>query len=233
MNRIILLLIVPLLTGCSTFWVKREPVEIVPSRTNTVQVVTTNIITREVWTTNSVQIAPQRTNELGVVLPPVFSLQPVRDLVSTQTLQTNLQQIILPPVYYTNLSLGSGAATAITTAGDLAPVPWAGLAGQIATGAAGIAFGIVNLFAKRKALKEAGEAQRNAEDFKTATEVLVHNVETVRQEALKLPGYSPQVDKRVMAVITGVQKAADVAHIIAPIVEAKTGSTRADAAHAA
>lgn len=225
-----IVLAVPLLTGCSTL-IKREPVEIVPARTNVVQVVTTNTVTQEVWRTNTVQVAAQRTNELGIVLPPVFSLQPVRELVSTQMLQTNLQNIILPAVYYTNLSLGSGVATTIQTAGDLAPVPWGGLVAQALTGLAGIIFGGVNLVHKRKAIKEAGEAQQNAADFKTAAEVLVQNVETVRQEALKLPGYSPQTDKRVMAVITGMQKAADVAHIIAPIVESKTGSTKADALH--
>lgn len=229
--KLLLFVALALLTsGCSTFWVNREPVEVSPARTNTVNVVTTNVVTQEIWKTNTVQVAPQRTNELGVVLPPVFQLLPVKELLTSTVLQTNVQQIILPAVYYTNLSLGNGLATTIRTAGDLAPVPWGGFAGELITGAAGMAFGLVNLFSKRKALKEAGKAQRNAEDFKTAAEVLVTNVEHIRKEALKLPGYSPRLDKQVMATITGVQKAAGVIELIAPIVEAKTGSTKADAA---
>ena len=218
-------------TGCSSFWVHRDPVEVAPARTNTVQVITTNVVTQEIWKTNTVLVAPQRTNELGVVLPPVFQLLPVKELLTTQSLQTNLQQVILPAIYYTNLSLGEGLSTTIKTAGNLAPVPWGGFGGELVTGAAGVIFGLVNLFHKRKALKEAGQAQRNAEDFKTAAEVLVSNVEHIRKEALKLPGYSPRVDKQVMATIVGVQKAAGVVGLIAPIVDATTGSTKADAAH--
>ena len=224
-----LLALLALSTGCSML--KRTAVEIVPARTNIVQVVTTNIVQREVWTTNTVQVATQRTNELGVVLPPVWHLQPVRDLVSTQVLQTNLQTIVLPPVYYTNLALSDSMTGAIHTAGDLAPVPWGGLAGQALTGLAGIVFGVVNLLGRRKAIKAAGEAQQNANDFKRAAEVVVQNVEAVRQAALKTPGYTPALDRNVMRGIQAVQKAADVVHIIAPIVEEHTGSTKADAMH--
>ena len=214
--------------GCRSFLVDRTPVELVPARTNLIQVLTTNVVVREVWTTNQVVI-PQSTNSSGVVLPSVIQLMPVRDLVSTALVQTNLQSIVLPAVYYTNVVLGSGVAGAITMAGDMAPVPWGGLAGEALVGLAGLVFGVVNLFAKRKALKAAGEAQTNAELYKDASVVLVKNVEQVRQAAIKTAGYTPAMDRNVMRGIQAIQGAAKVSEVIAGIVNEHTGETYEEA----
>lgn len=221
------LIFLMLLTGCSSLFVQRTPVELIPSRTNIVQVVTTNVIQREVWTTNQVQIAPQRTNEVGQVLPPVFQLMPVRDLVGVATLQTNLTPIIFPAVWFTNMSLGAGATTAIHTAGELAPVPWGGLVSQGLTALAGIGFTAYNWFGKRKALKAAGEAQSSAETFQDATVAVVKGLEEVRKVALQVPGYTPSIDKNVMNIVQGLQTAAGVKKVVADIVEEHTGSTTA------
>lgn len=217
------------LVGCSSLLVKREPVELIPARTNIVQVVTTNVVTREVWSTNQVQVAPQRTNELGQVLAPVFQLFPVRELVSTATLQTNLTPIISPAVWYTNLSLGDGASTAIKTAGDLAPVPWGGLAGEALVGLAGLVFGAVNMFAKRKAMKAAGEVQKTSDLYREAAQVLVQNVEAVRQKALEVKDYTPAIDAKVVASMAALQRSTKVVDVIAPIVDQFTGNTVKDA----
>lgn len=223
----IILLSLFLCSGCSSLFVSRTPVEIVPSRTNTVQVVTTNIVQREIWTTNTVQVAPQRTNDVGVILPAVFQLTPVRDLVSTAILQTNQQTVILPPVWFTNLSLGSGVSTAIQTAGELAPVPYGGLIGQALTALAGIGFTAYNWFGKRKALKASGAAQSTAKTFQDATVAVVKGLEEVRKVALQAPGYTPTIDKNVMNVVQGIQTVMGVKKLVADLVEEHTGSTTA------
>lgn len=222
----LMLVIGLMLTGCSSLVVKRTPVEIAPTRTNIVQLVTTNIAQREVWATNTVQVAPQRTNELGVVLPPVFQLQPVKDLITTQILQTNLQAVVLPSVWFTNLSLADGAGAAIKTIGELAPVPYGGLAGEAVAGLAGLVFGAVNWFGRRKALKAAGVAQSNAEQFRDATQATVMGFEQLRKVALKVPGYTADIDKNVMQVVQGIQVAAGVKEVVHAIVEEHTESTK-------
>jgi hypothetical protein len=214
-----------LCAGCSSFGITRTPVELVPARTNVIQVVTTNVIQREVWSTNTVQVAPQRTNDAGITLPPLFSLQPVRDLVATQILQTNLQPVITPPVWFTNLALSDGVTTAIQTAGDLAPVPWGGILGQGVTAIAGVAFGVMNWFGRRKALKQAGEAQTTADTFKDATKATVLGFEELRKIALRVPGYTEEMDKNIMRVVTGIQVAAGVQPVVAAIVDEHTGYT--------
>lgn len=214
-----------LCAGCSSFGIKRTPVQLIPARTNVIQVITTNVIQREVWSTNTVQVAPQRTNDAGVVLPPLFSLQPVRDLVNTQILQTNFQPVITAPVWFTNLALSDGVTTAIQAAGDLAPVPWGGLLAQGATALAGVAFGVVNWFGRRKALKQAGESQTTADTFKDATKATVLGFEELRKVALKVPGYTEEMDKNIMRVVTGIQVAAGVQPVVAQIVDDHTGYT--------
>lgn len=226
MKPILLILALVSLTGCSSLIVKRTPVELLPARTNIVQVVTTNVVTREVWTTNSVQVAPQRTNDLGQILAPVFQLMPVRELISTLSLQTNLTPIISPPVWMTNLSLAPTATSAIETAGNLAPVPWGGLLGQGLTALAGVGFAAYNWFGKRKALKAAGEAQSTAQTFEDATVATVKGLEELRKVALKVPGYTEQIDRSVMQVVQGIQVAAGVKKVVADIVDDHTGTTR-------
>lgn len=225
MKQLLSILALVALTGCSSLIVKRTPVELLPSRTNIVQVVTTNIVTREVWTTNSVQVAPQRTNDLGQILAPVFQLLPVRELISTVALQTNLTPIISPSVWMTNLSLAPTATTAIETAGNLAPVPWGGLLGQGLTALAGLGFTAYNWLGKRRALKAAGEAQSSAETFESATVATVKGLEELRKVALKVPGYTPDIDRNVMHVVQGIQVAAGVKRVVADIVEEHTSDT--------
>jgi len=215
-------------TGCRSLLVERTPIEVVPARTNFVQILTTNVVTQEVWKTNSVVVTPQRT-ENGVVLPAVMSLQPVRELQSVAQVQTNLQTIVLPAIYYTNLALGSAAKTAITTAGDLAPIPWGGALGEGLVALSGLVFGAVNMFAKRKALKAAGEAQSTADLYKDASVVLVKNVEQVRQAALKVPGYTPAIDRNVVRGMQAIQTAAKVGGVIADMVNEHTGETLEEA----
>ena len=225
MKKILLISLLGLSTsGCRSLLVERTPVEVAPARTNYVQILTTNVVTQEIWKTNTIVQVPQRV-ENGITLPPVVTLQPVRELQSVTQVQTNLQTIVLPAVYYTNLALGSAAKTAITTAGDLAPIPWGGALGEGLVALSGLVFGAVNLFAKRKALKAAGEAQSNAELYKDASVVLVKNVEQVRQAALKVPGYTPALDRNVVRGMQALQTAAKVGGVIADMVNEHTGET--------
>lgn len=211
-------------TGCRLLLVERTPVEISPARTNFVQVLTTNTVVHEIWHTNTVVVTPQRF-ENGVVLPSVVSMQPVLKLQSVAQIQTNLQTIVFPAIYYTNLALGSMATWAMTTAGDLAPVPWGGVLGEGIVALLSLVFGLVNMVAKRKALKAAGEAQTKADLYQDTSVVLVKNVEQVRQAALKAPGYTPAMDRNVILGIQAIQSAAKVGGVIADLVNKHTKNT--------
>ena len=85
------------------------------------------------------------------------------------------------------------------------------------------------MFAKRKALKAAGEAQSTAELYKDASVVLVKNVEQVRQAALKVPGYTPAIDRNVVRGMQAIQTAAKVGGVIADMVNEHTGETLEEA----
>ena len=214
MKPLILISLMLCLTGCNTLFTRKTPELLVPSSTNIVQVVVTNTVQREVWTTNRVELPG------GVV-----SLQPVRDLVIEQTLHTNMLVQIQPAVWFTNITVSPALTGAIQTAGDLAPVPWGGLAGQGLAALLGIAAAGYNWFGKRKALKEAGVAQTTANNWASATKATVMGLEHVRSVALKIPGYTPEIDRQVMQVVQGIQVAAGIKPQIENLVANYTSKT--------
>ena len=215
MKRIIIVLFsVVLLTGCGTLLTNRTPELLRPASTNIVQLVVTNTVEREVWKTNRVELPGGG-----------MALQPVQSFIAERVLQTNNIVMIQPSVWYTNVSVSPTVTGAIQTAGDLAPVPWGGLAGQGIAAIIGIVAAGYNWFGKRKALKDAGVAQSTADTMQSAVKAGVLGFEHLRKVALHTPGYTPVIDDQVMRVVQGIQVAAGVKPIIAGMVEENTGET--------
>lgn len=181
-----------------------------PAQTNVVQTLTTN-------TTESVAI----TNTDGTTIPPhqVF------------TITTNFASVVLPPVYFTNLDLSDTVKSGVTTADNAASaagIPWAH---TVATGVLGIVGALLGYFNLRNKRKLQDEIDNHAEtsDALAMTEdvakTLVQNFEQLRQVALTVPGYSRDIDDKVMSAIQTVQEIAGVKSVINDLVDEHTGTT--------
>ena len=213
MKRILPLILLLSLTACSSLIVKRTPELIRDAQTNIVQVVVTNTVQREVWTTNRVELPN------GAI-----QIQPVREIFAERVTYTNMLVSIAPAVWYTNLSLAPTASGAVQVAGELAPVPWGGIVAQGITALAGLVFAGYNWFGKRRAEKEAGVQADLAETSHSAAVAVVKGLQEVREVALKIPGYTDKIDANVMKVVRGIQLAAgpEVKAEVAAIVDEHT-----------
>jgi hypothetical protein len=187
--------------GCEMarpFFLAEEVVQVAPAQTNLVEIVTTNLV--------------ERVDESGAVL-------------QVPTLVTNLQPVILPAIYATNYALGSGLERTVQTAGTVAGasgVPFATTAAGAILALSTLILGIIN---RRNALK----VQDQASALNTARVVgttLVENFETLRKVALTVPGYTREVDDRVMRAVKTAQALAGVKTQIHDIVERTTEETR-------
>ena len=203
------------LTGCSSLFVNRTPELIRQASTNIVQVVVTNTVQRDVWTTNRVELPN------GAI-----QIQPVREIFTERVTYTNMLVSVTPAVWFTNISLSPVAAGTIQAAGDLAPVPYGGLIEQGLTALAGVVLAGYNWFGKRKAEKEAGIQTDAAETAKSAVVAVVKGVQEIRKVALNVPGYTEKMDSNVMNVVKGIQVAAgaDVKNLVATVVDQNTQS---------
>lgn len=132
--------------------------------------------------------------------------------------ETNIVRVIVPEVAYTNVSLSPVVTTGVQVAGELAPVPWAaGAAGLIGTLSTGI-LAWVNNSRRKKAL---GEAQT----WEETAGVLVDNVEAVRKQALLIPGYTKEIDAKVVRGLEVAQRVAGVKDRVHSLVEERTEDT--------
>lgn len=194
-----------LLTGCQhTRTVVRA------AQTNTVPVVTSNAV--PVVTESAV---------VRTALNPIAGEPELRftNVVTVTNIawktETNFLRVITPEVAYTNVSLNPAVATAVQVGGEFAPVPWANTAVSIFGIVSGGVFGWINNRRRKAAL---GEAQTWQD---TAT-VLVQNVEAVRKEAMKIPGYTPEIDLKVIRGLEAAQRIAGVKPQVAALVEEHT-----------
>jgi hypothetical protein len=181
-----------------------------PAQTNLVDVVTTNA-------TESAAI----TNTDGTIIPPhtVF------------TLTTNVTPIISPAITFTNLELSPLVQTGITsadTAASAAGIPWAH---TVATGILGLLalfLSYTNTSAKRKLQDEITSHTETASALTITEDVaktLVQNFEQLRQVALTIPGYTRDIDDKVMTAIQTVQEIAGVKSHVNDLVDANTNTT--------
>lgn len=195
-----------LLTGCaSSAFLTKTPVQVAPSTTNYVAKVVTNEIPITLYTTNMQGVTITTTNFQAIT-------------------QVITNQIVIPAVYYTNLSLSTNVESIVQQTGQTAGALWPPAA-WIVTGLLALSHVGLGFYNNKKLSVAKGETQSALQNAKVLGETLVQNVEQVRQAALTIPGYTPAIDEKVMDAVTLLQSATGTKAQIADIVENTTGDT--------
>lgn len=180
---------------------------------------TTNIVT--LIATNAITIPAQTNAATGEITPATTVYQ----------LATNTTPVIQPPVYFTNLAIAStaqGGLAAADTAGTAAGVPFSH---TIAEGLLAVIGGVLswsNLRNRQKLLATLGDhatTQSALSEAQTVAQTLVQNFEQLRQVALTVPGYTRQIDDKVMTAIQVAQQIAGVKDQINTLVDEHTTTT--------
>lgn len=185
--------------------------QLAPPSTNFVTIVTTNIIN-----------IPAQTNvATGIVTPPTTNYQ----------FATNAMPIVQPAVYFTNLDLGpivQNAITAADTAASAAGIPWSHTIAEIVLALIGALLSWTNFRNRQKLLTEIGNhagTQNALSEAQEMAKTLVQNFEQLRQVALTIPGYTRQIDDKVMTAIQMAQQLAGVKEQINTLVDNNTNTT--------
>lgn len=211
-----------LLPGCA--WlesgglVRHTPTVVRAGATNYVERLVTNYVGVTAYITNLVTVQAAGTNALGAYQPAVVQPQLIPTTTMLPVIRTNLEVQILPAVVVDQLSLAPAVSGGVSLAGQLAPVPWASGAAEIALALAGSVFAFVN---HRKAKAALGER----DTWQNVAKVGVLGVESIRKAALQLPGYTPEIDARVMGGLIGMQRAAGIKAEVEDLVARNTGKT--------
>ncbi|HWD94125.1 MAG TPA: hypothetical protein VG938_17470 [Verrucomicrobiae bacterium] len=203
------------LTACGQLksWVTQPgPVEqLQPAITNLVGIVTTNIIT-----------VPAQTNTTtGAVTPPMVNYQ----------FATNIMPVVQPAVYFTNLNLApivQSGITAADTAASAAGIPWSHTVAEIVLAIIGALLSWTNFRNRQKLLSEISNhtsTQSSLSEAQAVAQTLVQNFEQLRQVALTIPGYTRQIDDKVMTAIQVAQQIAGVKDQINSLVDNNTNPT--------
>ena len=185
--------------------------QLAPASTNLVTLVVTNFVT-----------LPAQTNAAtGEVTPP-----------STQSiLTTNVTAVVQPPTYFTNIALApivQNSIGAADTAASAAGIPWSHTVAEIVLALIGAALSWANFRNRRQLLSEIGNHTNTQNSLNVAQDVaqtLVQNFEQLRQVALTVPGYTRQIDDKVMTAIQAAQQIAGVKDQINALVDEHTGTT--------
>jgi cell fate (sporulation/competence/biofilm development) regulator YlbF (YheA/YmcA/DUF963 family) len=179
----------------------------------------TNVVT--IVTTNTIAIPPQTNSATGEVTPGSVQYQ----------LSTNVTTVVQPPVYFTNLALVPAVSTSIQTAdtaASAAGVPWSHTAAEVILAAIGGLLSWTNLQNRQKLLTEVSNHANTQSALSQAQDVaqtLVQNFEQLRQVALTVPGYTRQIDDKVMTAIQVAQQLAGVKDQINALVDEHTNTT--------
>jgi hypothetical protein len=185
--------------------------QLAPASTNFVTLVATNAIA-----------VPAQTNAAtDEVTPPSVLYQ----------VTTNVTAVVRPAAYFTNLALApivpNGiAATDLAT--NAAGVPWSHAAAEITLAALGALLSLANLRNRQKLVAEIADHSSTQSSLSAAQDVaqtLVQNFEQLRQVALTVPGYTRQIDDKVMTAIQVAQQLAGVKSEINALVDEHTGTT--------
>ena len=176
-------------------------------------------VRKALYSERAVQVAPASTNAVVVYLTNAVPNSVTNQLPTGQVevvhstnwvIQTSTNYVVTPASWTTNLVVRPEVQTATATV-SAAPVPGAGLAASLAS------------------LAIAGYASWiNRKNQNTANQVagtLVDNFEHLRQVALSIPGYTPEIDDKVMQVVKGQQLDAGVKGAINTLVDARTDTT--------
>jgi hypothetical protein len=182
-----------------------------PAITNLVTIVTTNIIT----------LAAQTNATTGAVTPPTVNYQ----------LATNITPVVQPAVYFTNLNLApivQNGITAADTAASAAGIPWSHTVAEIVLAILGALLSWTNFRNRQKLLSEISThagTQNSLSEAQAVAQTLVQNFEQLRQVALTIPGYTRQIDDKVMTAIQVAQQIAGVKDQINTLVDDNTNPT--------
>jgi hypothetical protein len=185
--------------------------QLAPASTNLVTVIATNAIT-----------IPAQTNAAtGEVTPAVITYQ----------LATNTQRVVQPPTYFTNLALApivQNGISAADTAASAAGVPWSHTVAEIVLAALSALLSWTNFRNRQKLVTEVSNhtgTQGALSQAQDVAQTLVQNFEQLRQVALTIPGYTRQIDDKVMTAIQVAQQLAGVKDQINTLVDEHTNAT--------
>jgi hypothetical protein len=180
---------------------------------------TTNLVTS--IATNAIAVPAQTNTATGAVT-----------LASVQyQLTTNVAPMVQPAVYFTNLALApivSNSINAADTAASAAGIPWSHTIAEIVLAALGALLSWTNFRNRRQLVSEIGNHANTQDALSEAQEVaqtLVQNFEQLRQVALTVPGYTRQIDDKVMTAIQVAQQIAGVKDQINALVDEHTNTT--------
>ena len=180
---------------------------------------TTNLVT--VIATNAITIPAQTNAATGEVTPPVITYQ----------LATNVARVVQPAAYFTNLALAPivpNSINAADTAASAAGTPWSHTAAEIALAAISAALSWTNLRNRQQLVSEISnhtDTQSALSQAQDVAQTLVQNFEQLRQAALTIPGYTRQIDDKVMTAIQVAQQLAGVKDQINTLVDEHTNAT--------
>ena len=185
--------------------------QLAPASTNFVNVVVTNTIT-----------LPAQTNAAtGDVTPGSVQVQ----------LVTNVAPVVHPATYFTNVALApivQNSIGAADTAASAAGIPWSHTVAEIVLALIGAALSWTTFRNRQQLLSEIDSHTNTQSALGTAQDVaqtLVQNFEQLRQVALTVPGYTRQIDDKVMTAIQAAQQIAGVKDQINSLVDEHTGTT--------
>jgi len=180
---------------------------------------TTNLVTLIV--TNAVAVPAQTNASTGEVTPPSVQYQ----------VATNVTVVVRPPTYFTNLALapivGNGIAAA-DTAASAAGIPWSHTIAEIVLAAVSALLSWTNFRNRQRLVSEISNHSTTQGALSVAQDVaqtLVQNFEQLRQVALTVPGYTRQIDDKVMTAIQVAQQLAGVKDQINTLVDQHTDAT--------
>ena len=172
-------------------------------------------------TTNAVSVPAQTNAETGAVTPASVQYQ----------FTTNVMPMVQPAVYFTNLALApivpNGIAAA-DTAASAAGVPWSHTVAEIILAGLGALLSWTNFRNRQKLVSEISDHSNTQSALSVTQDVaqtLVQNFEQLRQVALTVPGYTRQIDDKVMTAIQVAQQIAGVKDQINALVDEHTGTT--------
>ena len=180
---------------------------------------TTNLVT--LITTNSVVVPAQTNAATGEITPATVQVR----------FATNLAPVIQPAVYFTNLALApmvQNSIAAADTAASAAGIPWAHTTAEIVLALLGGLLSWTNLRNRQQLISEIGNHANTQNALSMAQDVaqtLVQNFEQLRQVALTVPGYTRQIDDKVMTAVQAAQQIAGVKDQINALVDEHTGTT--------
>lgn len=190
--------------------VKTVQVPVVPARTNFVTIPVTNTIEKIVIVTNFVQATAASTNAAGAFVPPTFVQQTDTKKVVEQIITTNVVPVVTPAITWSSNYVAPWASTGVEMGGNIAGVAGVPFASTAASGILALStlvLGFLNRKAKAKAMALAAgreEDQSALEIAKMGVKTLVENIEQIRGVAKQIPGYTKELDGKIM---TGVQLA--------------------------